>query len=41
MGDAERKSGHRLLEKGGGTGLGLLVIDGEVDAARGAINGDV
>src|SRR5688572_32909701 len=41
MGDAERKGCDGLLEKRRRAGLGLLVRDGEVNGARGAVDGNI
>jgi hypothetical protein len=41
MGDAEWKGGNGVVEKRRGAGLGLLVRDGEVNGARGAVDGDI
>ena len=41
MGDAERKGRDGLLKKRRRAGLGFLVIDGQVDGARGAVDRDI
>jgi hypothetical protein len=41
MSHLEGEGGHRLGEESGGAGLGFLVLDGEVDPARSAVNSDI
>ena len=41
MGDFERKGPERVREEGHRRGRGLVVLDGEVHVAGGAIDGDV
>ena len=41
MGDLEGKGPDRLLEEGHGTALSLVVLDGEVDEARGAVDSHI
>ncbi len=38
--DPEREGGERLLQEGLGAGLGLVVLDREVDGARATVDGD-
>jgi hypothetical protein len=38
--DPEREGGDRRLEEGLGAGLGLVVLDREVDEAGAAVDGD-
>src|SRR4051812_50025835 len=41
MGDLEGEGLDRLLEKGHGAALGLIILDREVDEARGAVDGHI
>ncbi len=41
MGEAEGEGGRGLAEEGDGALLGLVVLDGEVDGAGPAVDGDV